>query len=264
MSIRGSVKYGSVCPATIESVVELEAGKQNRGSGAKRLAAGARKRLHKVAAFYLGETDHRSALVDLDKAMTAGDADVLADVCLRILDAHASSRERIPEMAELYRAIFDLTGVPEVLLDLACAYNPLAWRWMSLPRSTRYLAFDINARTVDLVAGYCALEGVAGGAELRDVVCSPVLEQADVALLLKMYHCLEHRERGLAWSVVEQIPATWVVVSFPVRNLANRKVDIAGNYVEEMRRRCSARGYEMEEIGFESEHVVIIHKDGTP
>ena len=99
---------------------------------------------------------------------------------------------------------------------------------MGLPRTTEYHAFDINERVVGLVNHYFRLEGLAPLAELRDVLCRPPDQVADVALLLKMYHCLEHRRRGAGWQVVEQTQARWIALSFPTRNLSNRRREHSG------------------------------------
>jgi 16S rRNA (guanine(1405)-N(7))-methyltransferase len=255
--IRESPKYAGLCASTIEDLVRLEAGRGGSKETAARLATPARKRLHRVAAYYLGEADDRESCASL---ATASDGEELRGVCMRILSSHASSRERIPIMEELYGWVFATTGAPGAIVDLACAYNPLALRWMGMARDTRYLAYDINERTVDIVSAYFRAEGVRGAAELRDVVCTPAKERVDVALLLKMYHCLEHRERGVAWDVVRQTPAAWVVVSFPTRNLANRRVDIAGNYLEDIRSRCAAEEYSIRERAWPGEHVLVIGK----
>ena len=76
---------------------------------------------------------------------------------------------------------------------------------MGLPRSVRYCAYDINARIVSLTNCYFQLEGIAGIAEHRDVLCDPPRESADLALLLKMYHCLERRRCGAGWQAVAEV-----------------------------------------------------------
>lgn len=255
-NIACSAKYSAVCSATIESVVNLEARRLGKDAPARRLASAARKRMHRIAAFYLGERSYREA----GEALLGAAPGDLEGVCLDILGAHASSRERIPIMRELYRWVFDAIGVPAAVMDLACAYNPLAWRWMNLPRTTCYRAFDINERTVDIVRTYFRVEKITGEAVLKDVVCSPVEVPAEVAFLMKMYHCLEHRERGIAWKVVLQAPAAWVVVTFPTRNLASRRADIAANYLDEIRSGCAEAGYSQREAAFDTEHVVLIGK----
>jgi hypothetical protein len=181
--------------------------------------------------------------------------------CLQILCRHQSAAERVGELEAFYSAVFAVTGTPRSVLDLACALNPLSWRWMGLDRAAAYLAFDINRRTVDLLSRYFALEGIVGRAEHRDVLVSPPEERGDVALLLKMYHCLEHRRRGAGWEAVASVPASWVVVSFPTRNLAARRADIIGNYEPEIRERAAASGWSVSAAGVTGEAALIVRKE---
>jgi 16S rRNA (guanine(1405)-N(7))-methyltransferase len=126
-----------------------------------------------------------------------------------------------------------------------------------------YTACDINVGTIELINHYFRLEGMAPAAELRDVLCEPPRIQADVAFLFKMYHCLEHRKKGAGWEVVAATPADWVAVSFPTRNLANRRIDIVGNYEEPIRSDAARCGWECTRLDFDSEIVLLVHKGGS-
>jgi len=256
--ILSSRKYRNIAPETVRDVIARELG---HGGGNAAAAGRARLRLHRLWADYLGEPDYEEGTRSLEHAFAAGSDEAVRGACLRILGCHQSSQERLGELEAFYVSVFTVTGRPSVLLDLACALNPLAWRWMGLGRDARYLAYDINARTVELVSRYLALEGVSGCAEHRDVLVSPPSERGDVALLLKMYHCLEHRRRGAGWEVVEATPARWVVVSFPTRTLASRAADIIGNYEPDIRARAAARGWPVGAAGVAGETALIVRKE---
>jgi hypothetical protein len=251
-------KYRAIARETIVDVVrhEVARGAKRRLSAA---LASAREALHRVAAFYLGEPEYGRAMAELEAAR--GDEAALEASCRRILERHVSTRERLPIMADLYRGIFERTGAPRSVADLAAACNPFSFRWMGLGRSVLYRAYDINTDMVRLVGRYFEIEGIAGRAELRDVLCSPPSEPADVALLLKMYHCLEHRRRGAGWEVVSRTPARHLAVSFPSRNMRGQSADIAGNYRAEIQERALAAGWRTEELGFDGEVVIIVHRE---
>jgi len=255
-----SKKYRCLCEDTIRDVVEQECARHDlRRTGEwKKAEAGARKRLHRVWASYLGAPDIDSAEKRLSAAF--GGKEPVEEACREILTEHQSSRERIPILGTFFQGIFRRTGTPAILLDLACALNPLAFRWMGLPRSTKYRAFDINAKTVGLINHYFRLEGMEAAAELRDVLCKPPMGPADAAFLFKMYHCLEHRRRGAGWEVVAATPAEWIAVSFPTRNLANRRIDIAANYEQQIRSDAAERGWPCGRMDFDSEVVLLVHK----
>jgi 16S rRNA (guanine(1405)-N(7))-methyltransferase len=251
-----SRKYRDIAPETVRDVIAREIAHGDRGAEER-----ARLRLHRLWADYLGGADADVAARGLEDAVAAG-GDAVAEACAALLRGHHSSRERLDELEAFYRSVFAVTGIPGVLLDLACALNPLAWRWMGLDRArTRYNAYDINRRTVALVNRYFALEAIQGAAEQRDVLVSPPIERGDVALLLKMYHCLEHRRRGAGWQAVHAVPASWVVISFPTRNLASRRADIAGNYEPEIRENAAAAGWEVLAAGTPGETALAVHKE---
>jgi 16S rRNA (guanine(1405)-N(7))-methyltransferase len=255
--IRRSKKYRYLCPATIRDILAQEFERQPSARESMRIA---RRRLHRLWAQFLGEPDYDACTQTLDAAFASADDAQVAAACLAPLRVHASTRERLGELAGIYSTLFAHTGIPPRLADLACALNPLSFRWMGLPRSVHYQAYDINQRVVDLVNHVFRLEGLAPLAELRDVLCCPPEAPADVALLLKMYHCLEHRQRGAGWHVVQAVPARWVAVSFPTHNLSARAVDIIGNYEADIRDQAGRHGYSCSRLDFASEAILVINK----
>jgi 16S rRNA (guanine(1405)-N(7))-methyltransferase len=247
-----SAKYRAIAPETIADIVARE---YETGRDAKAATARARKRLHRAVAQYLGCPDGR-AIQRLETAFAAGAPE---PVLLDLLGTHFSSRERLDVMRELYGAIFAVTGAPATVADLACTLNPLAFRWMGLPASTRYLAYDFNAQMVAVVARYLELEGLQGRAEQRDVLCAPLPERSDVALLLKVFDNMEARRRGAGWVAVDNANAGWIAVSFPARGMSGRPADFSGKHLPGLREGADQRGWEVvETLRFATEIVVVL------
>lgn len=255
--LQSSKKYGVLHPDTIKNVVNLEVQKHKT---LKPAVKSARKKLHLILASYLSELKYTSAEKELKTAFSFEDQDKIGETCMKILSKHASTRERIPILAEFYSRIFEITGTPQTLVDLACALNPFSFRWMGLPKGTCYYAFDNNIKTVELLKLYFQLEGLESLVEWRDILLNPSGLSFDVAFLFKMFHCLEHRQRGAGGEVIEKIPAQWVVVSFPARNLANRRVDIFSNYKEPLFSNIKKNNWEFRQLEFDSEMVLLINK----
>ena len=122
--------------------------------------ARARQKLHRVWAAYLGEPNYDAARSSLSEAFAKGADRSIRRACESVLVAHASTRERIAVAEQLYGKLMRMTGSPQSILDLACALNPLFFRWMGLPRTVVYRAVDINSRIVDLVNHYLFTAGV--------------------------------------------------------------------------------------------------------
>lgn len=256
--IHASPKYRMISPDTIRDLLRQELPKHRQRQAG---IAAARKKLHQVAAHYLADTDFAAAGRALAAAFDEGSDEAVRQACREILRSHASSRERLDELQEIYPRLWEMTGgPPQSILDLACALHPLGWRWMGLPRTTLYHAYDLDERVVSLVTGYFRLEGVEPGAVLMDVVCSPPGEEADVALLLKMYHCLETRRRGAGWQMVKAVPARQVVVSFPRHNLRGRQREILDFHAPDLIARVAAEGWSWQRLDLETEAFLIVMK----
>jgi len=251
-------KYADVHPDTVRGVARLEA---DRHRARKAFEKSTRARLHRLWAAYLGELDYDKDMAILEKAFASDDPDDVEATCRRLMATHRSTRERLEILSEFYAAVFSIAGFPGVVLDLACALHPLGLRAMGLREPFVYHAYDINRRVVDFMGRYFALEGIAGTAHWRDVLCAPPEETGDVAFLLKMYHCLELRERGAGMRVVEATPARWLAVSFPTRTLASKAVDIASNYEGRIVETAGERGWRVERLDFATERVFLIDKE---
>ena len=259
--IMGSKKYRHICEQTVRDIISGERAKHaHRTILPKAAVASARRRIHRVWSSYLFKADYRSLAGKLKAAFESGESIGIEAACEKILACHQSSRERIPILKEFYAAIFGITGLPGRLHDLACALNPLSFRWMNLPDTVEYRAYDINRETVSLINCYFNLEGIAPLAVHRDILCSPIAESGDVGLLLKMYHCLERRRRGAGWEVLETTPFHWTVITFPGFSLASRSVDIAANYEPQIRSRCKQLGWRTARIDFSAEVILLVEK----
>jgi hypothetical protein len=256
--IRRSRKYHDLCPATIRDVAGLEFSRHNSLRAAVHAT---RQRLHRLWAEFLGEPDYQTSRNALGAAFARGDPDAIEAACRDVLSRHASTHERLDDLPEFYRQLWSICGEPASVHDLASAFHPFGFRWMGLPRTVRYRAYDINARIVSLTNDYFGWEGVVGRAEHRDILCEPPNEPAELALLLKMYHCLERRRSGAGWQAVMDVPARHVAVSFPTRNLKARRVDIAGNYEAALRAQAANQGWAVSECSVPSETVFVIRKE---
>jgi hypothetical protein len=131
---------------------------------------------------------------------------------------------------------------------------------MGLPRTAPYHAYDLDQRVVSLVNAYFRLEGVQPGAVQRDVICSPPTEEAGLALLLKMYHCLETRRRGAGWEMVKAARARQVAVSFPRHNLRGRQREILDFHAPELTARVAAEGWSWQRLDLRNEAFLIVTK----
>ena len=212
--VQASRKYRSLHlpPDLLRDLLQHELTAGHSQKEAEKLA---RQKLHNLVAPYLGDPDYPQAVMLLEEAFASRDPAGQEQVCMRLLQAHASTRERLPILEEFYSALFLVTGLPSSILDLACGLNPLAFPWMGLPPSVRYIACDIHQPRLDLLNRFFQHQGMNALAEQRDVLADPPPYRVEVAFFFKEAHRFEQRQRGCNRAFWQAIQAHWLLVSLP-------------------------------------------------
>lgn len=254
-AIKASRKYRTVSEATVRALAE-QAWPEHRKR--KALDKAVRRRLHGIVADHLGDPDYEALAPALLAAVAQGDAERERALCEAALAEHLSTRERLPYLRDFYAAIFEHTGVPTTVLDLACALGPLALPWMGLPASSRLVAHDIHEPRVALLDAYLRARE-AGEASVRDIVLDPPRERADVVLLLKELHRLLRNypasQVGARW--LAALPARHLVVSLPaVSAHGGRRLEEP--YRALMARLCDGQPWHVHELVFPHELVFCV------
>ncbi len=244
-------------PAT---VIDLIQHGLDRGLKPEKAVDEAREKLHNIVAPYLGDPGYAQAFHELDEMEKIADQNACLDFCRRMLEAHASTRERLPVLEEFYRQIFAVTGRPDSLLDLACALHPFGWPWMKLPASTRYLAYDLHRPRVDLINRFFHTAGINGQAEYGDILLNPPSEMADAAFFFKEAHRFDQRQKGCNRAFWQALNVRWLVVSLPASNLTGR-FNLADRQRKLVNETLSGLDWPVTEILVGNEMVFCIRKD---
>jgi 16S rRNA (guanine(1405)-N(7))-methyltransferase len=147
-----------------------------------------------------------------------------------MLRGHASTAERLPYMETLYPRLWELTGPPRSVLDLACGFHPFALPWMGLPADVRFVPCDLDERLIEQINCFLRQLGRPETAECRDVLTESIASMFDVALLLKTLPCLEQQETGAGIRLLRSLPARTVVTSFPTASLSGYSKGMRSNY----------------------------------
>lgn len=257
--IRASKKYreAGVSADTIRDILLAELAQHKKPKDALKSA---RRKLHEVIAPYLGDPDYERAQAEISAAFQTGDAGQVRQILQTLMAIHLSTRERLPLLDHFYSDIFALTGQPKVILDIACALNPLSFPWMNLPDVTFY-AYDIHQQRIDFLQHYFTLAGVKGGAIMQDILVHHPQESGDIALLLKETARLEKRQRGVTQPLLDALKVRYIVLSLPAHNRTGR--DTQESYRALFNRVISDRPWTVQEIHYESELVFIIDKQAT-
>jgi 16S rRNA (guanine(1405)-N(7))-methyltransferase len=255
-AIKQSKKYRDTSEETIRQLVVVALKNHKKP---KQAIKAVRKRLHSIMAPYLGDPDYEVASTALTAAFAIGDEEQIKQVCWDTLYSHLSTRERLPIMEDYYHEIFQVTGIPRTLLDIACGLNPLAFPWMNLPLTVQYYAYDIHEPRINFINHYFRLQSLPPLARNQDVALHFPKEKADVALFLKEMPRFERNYPGTGRDFLAALPVRYLVVSFPSisthggRNLVNR-------YQEFFTKLTAGRNWLFTELMFEGELVFVAEK----
>ena len=222
-----SKNYRDICPDTVRRVWGECAGKYKKPKDAEKAA---REALHGITGAFMTPGEARQLAYDM-QAWHVDRTDLNLE---RMLSRHASTRERLPlkDTDALYTRVFDITGRPRSVLDLACGVNPLYLAARGIPT----VGVDISGSAVEAVNRFHDVYGMPARATCADVLCPGAIpaERFDAALLFKLLPLLERQRTGAATDVMRAVNAGYLVVSFPTRTLGGRNVGMAAHYSEWM------------------------------
>jgi 16S rRNA (guanine(1405)-N(7))-methyltransferase len=254
--LHAAPKYRQIHIDTITDIVSREAAHATSEADLERRA---RLKLHKVIADYLSTARPARTLRGLDEAAAAG-PEALREWCRGVLARHFSSAERLPDLDLLYPAILGLAGPAASIADLACALNPFTVPWLRAATAASYTGYDLNLSYVELGRQFLGRTDPAATVIHRDVLVAPAEIRADVALLLKTYHCIEGRRAGAALALVEDLGAACVVVSFPVRTMSGRPAPFTPAHLDKIAELARRRGWEQRRASLAQEELVAVIK----
>ena len=256
-AVKQSKKYRDTHEETIR-VLAADALKRYRKP--KSALKSVREQLHSIMAPYLGDPDYETAVNQLQTAFASHDPAQVKATCRNLLHDHLSTRERLPILDNFYHKIFQVTGKPTAILDIACGLNPLAFPWMGLEAPIDFYAYDIHESRIAFLNQYFALQGLPQLARVQDVAHHLPQEKADIALFLKEMPRFERNYKGRGRPLLQSLNVRHIVISFPTisthggRNLTNRYRDFLHQLIDGL-------NWGVTELLFEGELVFCLRTD---
>ncbi|HKJ27146.1 MAG TPA: hypothetical protein VJ965_05885, partial [Anaerolineales bacterium] len=189
--VTGSAKYAQIDPDLVARIGAVELAK---GRKFKPTVKAVKNKLHQVGGAYQhSPPKYDEWLAELQASALEGST--FRETCRTVMEAHASTRERLSILPDFYRKIFDALPPITSVLDVACGLNPLALPWMPLDIGARYLACDMYVDMIGFLNAFFNLVPVDGRAAVWDVVGSLPEARVDLALVLKAIPCLEQVDK---------------------------------------------------------------------
>ena len=250
--------YAGIAPTLVRRVAERELAKDRSG---KETVKAVRSKLHQVAGAYqekgMDFPAWRKDLVDLSSEPSNA---AMRMFCEQVMKTHASTRERLPILAEFYSQVF--TSLPPIhsVLDLACGLNPLAIPWMPLAEGASYQACDIYMELMDFLGEYIFHLGLNGSACLCDLTESIPAQPVQLAMALKTLPVLEQLEKDLPIRLLEGLNAEYILVSYPGHSLGGRSKGMVTNYATRFESLTAGKGWHIQRFDFPGELAYLIRK----
>jgi len=250
-------KYGVLCEETLLRMASWAASRHKSQADAVKAA---KRKLHQVYGAYLEACDFRKVATIVRAMPQHAPDDAVRDACREVLYYHASTREREPFIERIFPEILNEIGPVRSIIDLACGLGPFMLPWMAPSLRIEYHPYDIDTRMVALINEFLARIGRPPTAQCCDLLVSMPPRTADVALLLKSLPCLEQQERDAGLRLLPQIPARYIVASFPARSLGAREKGMVQHYDAYLRDLADTLNYSLWQRQFPSESFYILEK----
>ena len=261
-AILASPRYGDLTPEIVANIAAREA---RKGLSFKETVKAVKNKLHQIAGAYFAQgTDRDLPLAPWLAALAAAESGDRPLIARQIMHAHASMRERLPELEALYHAVFAHLPPIRAVADLACGLHPLAATFMPLATDATYFACDLYPPLLTFLATAGALLGTPITTAPLDLTQQIPPGHYDLAWLLKLVPCLDQVDRGAAARLVDQLDADHLVISFPTRALGGRNVGMSAAYEARMRELLADRSWPVTTIRMANELVFLIDRRAVP
>lgn len=256
VSLASSKKYANLCPDTLYRTARWAWERYPDTASAMKAA---RRKLHQVFASFISENEVLRVQHLVETLPSCPDQDETRSICRSIMQLHASTRERMHNMEQLYPALLGaIGGPPHCIADLACGLHPFALPWMGLLPGTAYMASDIDRRLVDALNLFFAQSGFSARAQWRDSLADTSRVSADLVFLMKALPGLEQQEKGGALRVLRRLDAPWVIVSTPTASLSGRGKGMHEHYDAMVMHLAEQMGWRVREMRLQSETFYIL------
>ncbi|MBK8905716.1 MAG: 16S rRNA methyltransferase [Anaerolineaceae bacterium] len=252
--VRQGSKYRDIAPELVRRIGAQELAKRR---SLKEAVKATKNKLHQIGAAYQpGRINYEEGLALLREAAVSSPH--FRAICHSIMQAHASTRERLLFIDEFYRVT--LAGLPPIrtVLDLACGLNPLAYPWLPLPPDVHFTAVDIYGDMLNFIQSFFAIAGVNGRTQQRDIIGRPPTEPADLILLLKTLPCLEQVDKHAAANLVDALNGRYLLISYPAQSLGGRSKGMVENYTRHFEMLADGRNWQVQRFEFPTELAFLV------
>ena len=220
-----------------------------------------RSRLHQISsAFFPDKTRIEAWSAQLAVLPPEIHHPTAINFCRQILTEHHSTAERLPFVEDFYAQLAGLFSESSRILDLGCGLNSLSYCWFPQKKISCYEAVDIHADLAVFLNLYFSHFQIPGQAVNHDVFTYRGTGNYDIAFLLKLIPVLEHQNKKELIPWLASIPASNLVISYPIRSLGGRNKGMQAQYSGKFHGLAAELNWHYREISFPNEIVYIVDR----
>ncbi len=231
------------------------------GKNKKEIVKDVKSKLYQVSgAFRNDNLDYSSLIAKLDSLTPETPNEEVKRICLDLMQTHASTRERLSILDDLYGEVFRDMPAPKRVCDLACGLNPLSIPWMNLAPECRYEAFDLFSDMSALLNSFFTQRGIDGEAKQANLLYGLPGGPYDLIFLFKVIPCLEQIDKFGGRHILEQMAyaAKYAAVSFPGASLSGKDKGMPRNYEVHFMNIVDRDAWEIRMVRFPSELLFVM------
>lgn len=231
------------------------------GKNKKEIVKDVKSKLYQVSgAFRNDNLDYSSLIAKLDSITPETPNEEVKQICLELMQTHASTRERLSILDDLYGEVFRDMPAPKRVCDLACGLNPLSIPWMNLAPECRYEAFDLFSDMSALLNSFFTQRGIDGEAKQANLLYGLPGGPYDLIFLFKVIPCLEQIDKFGGRHILEQMAyaTKYAAVSFPGASLSGKDKGMPRNYEVHFMNIVDRDAWEIRMVRFPSELLFVM------
>lgn len=250
-------KYREIASELVRRIGAQELSKRR---SLKEAVKATKNKLHQIGGAYQpGRINYEEALALLRE--TAVSAPKFRATCYQLMQAHTSTKERLPILDEFYQTTLANLSSIRTVLDLACGLNPLAYPWLPLSPDVLYTAVDIYGDMLNFVQEFFTIAGINGRTQQCDIIGNPPGEPFDLILLLKTLPCLEQVDKNAAANLIEMLNGRFLLISYPAQSLGGRSKGMVANYTRQFEQLADGRSWQIKPFEFATELAFLVTTD---
>lgn len=150
----------------------------------------------------------------------------------KLLSITLSTKERLLDYKNIYKKIFQITGKPNIILDLGSGLNPFSFPLMNLSELT-YYSYDINEQDIDYLNQYFKImnnQGLTGKAQIlniQNIKNISSLPTSDIVFLFKAIDILDKNNHKPSEKLINVLKdkTRFIVSSFATKTLTRKTMN---------------------------------------